>query len=78
MSNGMAPIDLLHNLHDKVIRKLIKRIESDDCTAADITAALKALKDNNVEQANVPGTPIHDLSTSLPFAGGDSASAYHQ
>ncbi|QSI31483.1 hypothetical protein GNX71_18620 [Variovorax sp. RKNM96] len=75
---GMASIELLHELHDLTVRKLIKRIQADDCTAAELTAALKALKDNGVEQAAVPGSPIADLAASLPFAGGDSDSAYRQ
>ena len=71
-----ATIPELNELHGLLARELVRKIRSGDYTAADFNVARQFLKDNGVEQAAVPGTPTHDLASTLPFAGGDAT--YHQ
>lgn len=62
----------LNGLHAAVAKELKRRVISKEGTSADLSAAIKFLKDNGVEQSAIPGTPIHDLASSLPFAGIES------
>lgn len=62
-----ASLDDLHDLHSLLARELAKKIRGGDFTAADLNVARAFLKDNNVEQAALPGTPIRSLADSLPF-----------
>lgn len=59
----------LNDLHGLVARELARKLRSGDFTAADLNVARQFLKDNGVEQPAIPGTPTHDLASSLPFAG---------
>jgi hypothetical protein len=63
-----ATLDELNDLHGLLARELAKKIRSGDFTAADMNVARAFLKDNNVEQAALPGTPLRSLADSLPFA----------
>lgn len=65
-SKTKASEDTLNELHEAVAQKLLDRIKSGEATAADFQAAAKFLKDNGVEGAAAPGTPLGDLSESLP------------
>lgn len=69
---GKASVELLDDLHGALASTLLKRIKEGTATAADLNVARAMLKDNNVEQAAVPGSPIRSLADSLPFAGPDS------
>lgn len=62
-----ASLDALHELHALIARELVKKIKAGEATAADFNVARAFLKDNNVEQAALPGTPIRSLADSLPF-----------
>lgn len=62
----------LDSLHGLVAKELARKLKSGEYTAADLNVARQFLKDNGVEQAAIPGTPVHDLASSLPFAGADS------
>lgn len=62
-----ASLDALHELHALIARELVKKIKTGEATAADFNVARAFLKDNNVEQAALPGTPIRSLADSLPF-----------
>lgn len=64
-----AAIKELNELHALVAKSLADRIRSGEATAADLNVARAFLKDNHIEQLNVPGTPIGDLARTLPFAG---------
>lgn len=64
-----ASHDELNELHGLVARELARKIRTGDFTAADLNVARQFLKDNGVEQAALPGTPTHDLASTLPFAG---------
>ena len=73
MSNqGKATTNELDDLHGLIARELARKIKTGEYTAADLNVARQFLKDNHVEQAALPGTPIHDLASTLPFAGADS------
>lgn len=61
-----ASEELLGLLHDAVAQDLIKRIQSGDATAAEIGAAIKFLKDNNIEAIATENSKLKDLSESLP------------
>jgi hypothetical protein len=67
-----ASIETLNLLHGIVAKKLLEKIRSGKATAADLNVARAFLKDNNIEQAHVPGTPMADLARDLPFAGADT------
>lgn len=62
-----ATNDELDTLHGLVARELARKIKSGDFTAADLNVARQFLKDNGVEQAALPGTPVRSLADSLPF-----------
>jgi hypothetical protein len=63
-----ASHDELNSLHAIVAKELIKRMKSGEATASELSVAIKFLKDNGVEQAALPGSPIASLVDSLPFA----------
>lgn len=69
-----ASIEALDELHGVVADTLTRRIRAGEATAADISAAIKFLKDNGIEQLAVAGSPIANLVASLPFAGSDGPS----
>lgn len=67
-----ASIETLHSIHEVLARDHLRVLQSGEATAADRAAAAKFLKDNGVEQAALPGTPLRNLADSLPFAGSDT------
>lgn len=62
-----APKELLENLHRAVAEDLLDKIKSGEATAAEISAAIKFLKDNGIEAIPSAGSPLGDLVDSLPF-----------
>lgn len=62
-----APKELLENLHRAVAEDLLDKIKSGEATAAEISAAIKFLKDNGIEAIPASGSPLGDLVDSLPF-----------
>lgn len=62
-----APKELLENLHRAVAEDLLDKIKSGEATAAEISAAIKFLKDNGIEAIPNAGSPLGDLVDSLPF-----------
>lgn len=72
MANGKATTLELDDLHGLIARELAKKIRSGEFTASELNVARQFPKDNSVEQPNIAGSPINDLASSLPFAGGDS------
>jgi len=79
MANSKATEDALNGLHATLARKLMERIESGEATAADLNVARAFLKDNGIEAAAVPGSPLSQLGRSvtdnLPFTD-NSGSTY--
>jgi hypothetical protein len=62
----------LAQLHDKVAKKLLKMIESEEATPQDLAQAIKFLKDNNVLADVELSTTLQQLEdrvdiSTLPF-----------
>ena len=62
-----APQEALENLHSQVARELSDRIATGEASSADISNAIKFLKDNGVEGLPVQDSPLGDLINVLPF-----------
>lgn len=59
---------LLSSLHTAVAQELLDRLESGaECKPADISNAIKFLKDNNIDALPVQGSPLDGLLGALPF-----------
>ena len=54
-------------LHTAVAQELLDRVQSGDAKPADISNAIKFLKDNNIDAMPVQGSPLDGLLNSLPF-----------
>jgi hypothetical protein len=70
MSNK-ASFDLLESLHNAVATELLQKVQSGEATAAELSAAIKFLKDNGVEAMPVGDNPISKLFHALPFEDAD-------
>jgi len=66
MSN-LANEEKLARLHDLVADILTRRMESGEATAAEINAAIKFLKDNDISSVATPDSPLGNLVASIPF-----------
>lgn len=53
---------VLEALHDLTAEKLTARLDSEDCSAADINAAAKFLKDNDIEMRT---RQVQDVANAL-------------
>ncbi len=62
-----ASKDILDSLHDAVAKDLLNKVQSGEASAAELTAAIKFLKDNGIEALPMQGTPLGNLVDSLPF-----------
>ena len=58
---------MLSTLHCAVAQELLDRVQSGDAKPADISNAIKFLKDNNIDAVPVQGSPLDGLMGSLPF-----------
>ena len=63
-----ASFDLLDALHSAVAHQLLDKIQTGEATAAEISVAVKFLKDNHIEALAVPDSPISNLLEALPFS----------
>ena len=60
---------LLGNLHELMAEELINRIVSGEATPADLSVAVKFLKDNHIDvSADAKEHPIAKLPKVLPFS----------
>ena len=57
----------LATLHTAVATELLDRIRSGDAKPADMSNAIKFLKDNHIDAMPVQGSPLDGLLNSLPF-----------
>ena len=57
----------LEALHQALTNELRRRIEEGTASAADLSAAAKLLKDNNITAVRTPDSPLDNLAKSLPF-----------
>ena len=62
-----APQDTLENLHSQVAQELLQRIISGEASSADMSNAIKFLKDNGIEGLAVQDSPLGHLVNVLPF-----------
>ena len=62
-----APQETLENLHSQVARELSYRISGGDASSADMSNAIKFLKDNGIEGLAVQDSPLGNLINVLPF-----------
>jgi hypothetical protein len=73
MSNKKATQDALETLHAQLAKKLQEKIESGECTAADLAVARQFLKDNGIESLPTSGNPLGKLAAQLPFPSAEHA-----
>lgn len=72
MSNHKkASPEQLENLHGALATALAKKIDSNDCTAADLAVARQFLKDNGIDAIPNGSNPIGDLAQRVPFPSTD-------
>jgi hypothetical protein len=62
-----APQETLENLHSQVARELSDRITSGEASSADLSNAIKFLKDNGIEGLAMQDSPLGHLVNVLPF-----------
>ena len=62
-----APQEALEHLHSQVARELSDRIATGEASSADISNAIKFLKDNGIEGLAVQDSPLGHLVNVLPF-----------
>ena len=58
---------VLSALHTAVAEELLERVKSGEAKPADISNAIKFLKDNNIDAIPIEGSPLNDLLQGLPF-----------
>lgn len=62
-----ASEEKLAALHDLVAETLTARMASGEATAAEISAAIKFLKDNDISAVATVDSPLGSLVASMPF-----------
>ena len=62
-----APQETLETLHSQVALELSERIASGEASSADMSNAIKFLKDNGIEGLPVQDSPLGQLVNVLPF-----------
>lgn len=68
----MISKDLLELLHESVAKDLLVRVQSGEATPAELSAAIKFLKDNGVEALPVEDGSLAKLVNVLPVFEEDS------
>lgn len=63
---SQAPLDIMELLHGTVATELLKRINEGTATAADISNAIKFLKDNGIEARADRNENIASLASQFP------------
>ncbi len=59
--------EVLEKLHADVAQELLDRITTGEATAAEISIAVKFLKDNSITVEIEESEPVLNLAKSLPF-----------
>lgn len=68
----------LGELHEMMALFLKERIASGEATGAEINAAIKFLKDNDISAVAAPNSPLGNLVSSMPFDVDSDGSEYPQ
>ncbi len=63
---------VLTQLHEGIAEELLARIQSGNATAAELTAAIKFLKDNGIDAHVKDASPLANLAQILPFQDPDA------
>jgi len=71
-----AKEETLGLLHEAVARDLLAKVESGEATAADLNAAIKFLKDNQIEALRAKGSSLDNLAHALPDFDVDEEGLY--
>lgn len=66
-----ASKDLLGDLHSAVAAELLMRIQSGEASAAELSTAIRFLKDNNIEAIASENDGLTELMKSLPDFGSE-------
>jgi hypothetical protein len=61
-----ASVELLGNLHTAVAADLLQRIQSGEASAAELSTAIRFLKDNNIEAIASDNEGLTALMEALP------------
>jgi hypothetical protein len=72
VSKMKAPQDTLENLHSQVAQELLQRVISGEASSADMSNAIKFLKDNGIEGLPMQDSPLGNLVNILPFPSKES------
>lgn len=76
--SDQAKADILQKLHEIVAKELTERVASGEAKPADLAAAIKFLKDNDITVGRVdPGSPISGLIKKMPFPEEMVGPEYH-
>ncbi len=60
--------DVLNELHESVTKELLARVKSGEATSAELSVAVKFLKDNGASSDVIMSdSPMANLLTELPF-----------
>lgn len=62
-----ADKDLMADLHQEVASTLLARVRSGEATPAELSVAVKFLKDNGIDASIDQNEPLSNLAKSLPF-----------
>ena len=62
----------LSELHSEITNDLLVRVKSGEATAAELTAAIRFLKDNGIDTNMTKGSPLESLAKTLPFEDPDA------
>jgi hypothetical protein len=71
-----ATTQALNELHGLIAGEMAKKLRSGEATAAEWSVIRAFLRDNRIEGLAVPGSPMADLASSLPFAGASEDDEY--
>ena len=63
----MTAEKVMEDLHEAVAACLLNRIETGEATAAELSVAVKFLKDNGIDADLKQESPLLNLASSLPF-----------
>lgn len=61
-----ASNDIMASIHEAVAKELLRRIESGEAAASELSVAVKFLKDNGIEAIARDDSPLANLAASLP------------
>jgi hypothetical protein len=62
-----ADKDIMASLHEEVALQLLSRIQAGEATPAELSVAVKFLKDNGIDASIDKNEPLSNLAKTLPF-----------